>query len=688
MRLSDPVRYLKGVGPEMARRLARLDIQTVGDLLFHVPVAYRDRRELTKVVDLVPGTEGSVVAAVMEKRLERRRGRSDLRATLRDETGFLRAVWFGQPFRAAQLTEGERYVFSGPVQTFRGIELHNPEFEPLDQDGERIHVGRLAPKYPLTEGVTERWLRARVRDALDALDPVVDVVDDSWNARFHLPSLREALERVHFPLEPTDAGHARRRLALEELLRLQIQLQVARREHRGRRRARPLGEGADGMRRFLGSLPFTLTGAQERAIAASANDLDQTTPMRRLLLGDVGSGKTVVALAAAARAAGAGAQSALLAPTAILAEQHARTAEKLLRESGVRFALLTASTPAVERDEILAGLSSGAISLAIGTHALLEKDLAFRRLGLVVVDEQHRFGVRQRVALAEKGTGGSGAHLLVLSATPIPRTLAMALYGDLDLSTLEEKPPGRFPVTTEVVKGSDRNGLLEIIVREIAEGGSAFVVYPVVEESETLDLKDATSKAAALSRVPALAQTGVALVHGRMKPAERSQALDRFRSGDVRVLVATTVVEVGIDVPDATLVVIEHPERFGLAQLHQLRGRVGRSERPGRCVLALSPNAGELARRRIAVFRNVTDGFRLAEEDLRLRGPGEILGTSQHGFPELKAANPVEDADLMEAARDLGAELLDQDERGTGGDRLRMWMESGVGTADQFLASG
>jgi ATP-dependent DNA helicase RecG len=354
----------------------------------------------------------------------------------------------------------------------------------------------------------------------------------------------------------------------------------------------------------------------------------------------------------------------------------------------VRFALLTASTPAAERGEILAGLASGAISLAIGTHALLEKDLAFHRLGLVVVDEQHRFGVRQRVALAEKGTGGSGAHLLVLSATPIPRTLAMALYGDLDLSTLEEKPPGRFPVTTEVVKGTDRKGLLEIIVREVAEGGSAFVVYPVIEESEALDLKSATSKAAALSRVPALAPAGVALVHGRMKPAERSQALDRFRSGGVRVLVATTVVEVGIDVPDATLVVIEHPERFGLAQLHQLRGRVGRSERPGRCVLALSPNAGEMARKRVAVFRKVTDGFRLAEEDLRLRGPGEVLGTSQHGFPELKAANPVEDADLMEAARDLGAELLDQDEKGTGGDRLRMWMESGVGTADQFLASG
>jgi ATP-dependent DNA helicase RecG len=442
------------------------------------------------------------------------------------------------------------------------------------------------------------------------------------------------------------------------------------------------------MGRFLGSLPFQLTGAQERAIGAIANDLDQGTPMRRLLLGDVGSGKTVVALAAAARAAGAGVQSALLAPTAILAEQHARTAEKLLRESGVRFALLTASTPAAERDEILAGLASGAISLAIGTHALLEKDLAFHRLGLVVVDEQHRFGVRQRVALAEKGTGGSGAHLLVLSATPIPRTLAMALYGDLDLSTLEEKPPGRFPVTTEVVKGTDRKGLLEIIVREVAGGGSAFVVYPVIEESEALDLKDATSKAAALSRVPALAPAGVALVHGRMKPAERSQALDRFRSGGVRVLVATTVVEVGIDVPDATLVVIEHPERFGLAQLHQLRGRVGRSERPGRCVLALSPDAGEMARKRVAVFRKVTDGFRLAEEDLRLRGPGEVLGTSQHGFPELKAANPVEDADLMEAARDLGAELLDQDEKGTGGDRLRMWMESGVGTADQFLASG
>ncbi|HEU4765219.1 MAG TPA: helicase-related protein, partial [Candidatus Eisenbacteria bacterium] len=319
----------------------------------------------------------------------------------------------------------------------------------------------------------------------------------------------------------------------------------------------------------------------------------------------------------------------------------------------------------------------------------LEKEVAFPALGFVVVDEQHRFGVRQRIALAEKGVGASGAHLLVLSATPIPRTLAMAVYGDLDLSPLTEKPPGRTPVETTIVSGEDRRGLLDRIVREVEEGGRAFVVYPLVEESEAVDLKDAVSKAAALARVPALAAAGVALVHGRLKPDERRAAIQRFREGEARVLVATTVVEVGLDIPDATLVVIEHPERFGLAQLHQLRGRVGRADRPGRCVLALSKDAGALARKRVGVFQRVTDGFRLAEEDLRLRGPGELLGTAQHGFPELRVADPVGDSDLMEAARDLGAELLERGERERGRDeRLREWVEAHVAGASHLLAGG
>jgi len=691
--LSDPVRYVKGVGPEMARRLARLEITTAGHLLFHVPVGYRDRREFTPIASLVPGIESSVVASVMEKRLERRRyGRSDLRATLRDESGFLRAIWFNQPFRAAQLEEGERYVFSGAVQASRGVELHNPEFEPLESEGERVHVARLVPRYSLTEGITERWLRARVREALDALGPHREIASDEWGAPFGLPTFSEALEQVHFPGSLEKAEKARRRLALEEILALQISLQFARREHRGRLRARPLATGEERMRRLVATLPFGLTGAQERAIEEVARDLDSETPMRRLLLGDVGSGKTVVALAGVARAAGAGAQSALLAPTSILAEQHARTAERLLTPAGIPFALLTAATPAADRERILRGLGSGDLTLVIGTHALLERDLEFRNLGFVAVDEQHRFGVRQRAALAEKGaaSGGSGrgTHLLVLSATPIPRSLAMALYGDLDLSLLEEKPPGRVPVTTETVKGEDRRALLDLIVREVAEGGSAFIVYPLVEESETLDLKAATEKAAALARVPALALAGVALVHGRLKAPERRAAIERFRSGEARVLVATTVVEVGLDIPDATLVVIEHPERFGLAQLHQLRGRVGRADRPGRCVLAVTREAGGLARKRLGIFQRVTDGFRLAEEDLRLRGPGEVLGTSQHGFPELRVADPIRDSDLMEAARDLGAQILEQEEQKQVSERVRGWIETHIGGAGQFLGSG
>ena len=687
--LSDPVRYLKGVGPQMAGRLSRLGIETVRDLLFHAPVGYRDRRAATPIAELQPGVEASVVATVATSRLERRlKGRSDVTATLRDDSGFLRAIWFNQPFRAKQLVPGERYVFSGVPRVFRGVEMHNPEFEPYEAVEESAHVARLAPRYALTEGVSERWLRGVVRDALDALAMPPDLVPPAWATRFRLPPLGEAFEQLHFPKSMEEPDPARRRLALEELLHLQVGLQLARIEHRGSRAARPLAAGEPLMRRFLESLPFTPTAAQTRVVDELARDLDGTAPMRRLLLGDVGSGKTVVALAGAARAAGAGTQTAILAPTAILAEQHARTAERLLGATGIRHALLTAATPAKERDAIRADLAAGTLPVVIGTHALLEKEVVPSALGFVVVDEQHRFGVRQRVSLAEKGTDG-GAHLLVLSATPIPRTLAMTVYGDLDLSRLDEKPPGRVEVRTEVMDGDDRSALLDRIVREVAEGGSVFVVYPLVEESESVDLKDAVSKAAALGRVPALAAAGVALVHGRLKPDERRSALDRFRSGSARVLVATTVVEVGLDIPDATLVVIEHPERFGLAQLHQLRGRVGRAERPGNCVLAAPPRIGDLARKRLSVFHDVSDGFRLAEEDLRLRGPGVVLGTSQHGFPELRLADPLADADLMEAARGLGQELLERGERERGrGERLREWVEAHVAGAGHLLAGG
>ncbi|HEX7077827.1 MAG TPA: ATP-dependent DNA helicase RecG [Candidatus Eisenbacteria bacterium] len=688
--LNDPIRYLKGVGPEMARRLARLGVRSVRDLLFHVPTAYRDRRAVTPIARLAPGADASVLATVVESRLRARaRGRRDLTATLRDDSGLLRAVWFNQPFRERLLTPGARYLFSGAVQAFHGLELHNPEFEPEEPAaGDHLHVGRMVPRYPLTEGIGERWIRARVRETLDGLPDLPDQVPEERRSRLGLPPLRRALEEVHFPPGPEAAEPARRRIALEEILRLQVSLQYARRRHRGRLRARSLADGEGAMRRLVASLPFAPTESQAAAIAAIAGDLDREEPMRRLLLGDVGSGKTVVALAAAARAAGAGAQAAILAPTAILAEQHARTAASVLAPLGIEAALLTASTPPAERARLLARIASGETAIVIGTHALLERDLAFRALGLVVVDEQHRFGVRQRITLAEKGAPGRAAHLLVLTATPIPRSLALTLYGDLDVSLLPEKPPGRAPIATSFLRGEDRGAVTDLLAREVGDGGSAFVVYPVVDESETLDLKAATAMAETLSRVPALAKAGVALVHGRLKAGERRAALDRFRSGRARVLVATTVVEVGLDVPDATLILIEHPERFGLAQLHQLRGRVGRAERPGRCVLAVGRGIGEMARKRLTLFRCVSDGFKLAEEDLRLRGPGEFLGTSQHGFPELRVARPLTDLDLIEAARSIAAELLDERERGEGVEHLREWIEAQFAGAERLLGSG
>ena len=395
-----------------------------------------------------------------------------------------------------------------------------------------------------------------------------------------------------------------------------------------------------------------------------------------------------MALAAAVRAGGAGMQTAILAPTTLLAEQHAETAARLLGPVGLRFALLTAATPAKERDRIAAEVSTGETSLVIGTHALLERDLGFGSLGLVVVDEQHRFGVRQRVSLSAKGSGIQDSHLLVLTATPIPRSLAMTLYGDLDLSLLAEKPPGRAPVRTSFVRADGIETLARVLGEEARRGGSAFVVYPVVEESETLDLKSATAMAQNLARVGSLAEAGVVLVHGRLKPAERRLAIERFRSGEARILVATTVVEVGLDIPDATLIVIEHPERFGLAQLHQLRGRVGRADRPGRCVLLLGRGIGDVARKRLEIFRRVENGQELAEEDLKLRGPGELLGTSQHGFPEFRAVDPVADLDLIEAARGLAKELLST--QGIEGDqaRLKTWIEAHFAGAERYLQSG
>ncbi len=686
--LSDPIRYLKGVGPEMARKLARLRIVTIRDLLFHIPSAYRDRRTISPIAHLSPGSEASVLATLWSVRLVRRlRGRRDVTAIVRDDSGTLRVVWFNQPHLTGALRPGARYVFSGAIQPFQGLEMHNPDFEPEEAPEKHLHVGRLAPRYALTEGVAERWLRTRVRDALENLSGVPDLVPDEERRRLRLPPLRSALEQVHFPDALDRAEAARRRLALEELLALQVSLQYARARHRARHGAPALHVGAVLAERFRAALPFTLTRGQESAMAAIAADLDAEVPMRRLLLGEVGSGKTVVALHAAARAAGAGCQAAILAPTAILAEQHAATAEHFLESTGARWSLLTAATPAAARRRILAEIALGEIAVVIGTHALLEGDIAFRALGLVVVDEQHRFGVRQRVALAGRAGGERSPHLLVLTATPIPRSLALAVYGDLDLSLLPEKPPGRAEVQTEIAP-ADEATLVDLLAGEVGAGGSAFVIYPLVEESEALELKAAVTMAARLARHPRLAGIEVGLAHGRLKPEERRGALARFRSGTTRVLVATTVVEVGIDVPDATLVVIEHPERFGLAQLHQIRGRVGRADRPARCVLLVGKEVGAMARRRIRVFERVTDGFKLAEEDLRLRGPGELLGVAQHGFPEFRAVDPLRDPDLIEAARSLAERLLARGAAEGGDAGLRGWIETHFAGADRYLQSG
>ncbi len=682
-----PVTSLPGVGPRLAPLFERLTGGRVVDLLWHLPTGLLDRRFSPKVADAPDGAIATLVVRV-EEHQPSPGGRRPYRVRCRDETGEIRLVFFhARPdYLARVLPVGEERVVSGRVEHFRGEPqmTHPDHIAPL---AEIDRIRTVEPVYPLTAGLAPKTLARAIANALDRAPDLPEWIDGPLRERRGWPSWREALAAVHAPGRRADldpASPARARLAYDELLANQTAIALIRaqqRRHPGRSTA---GDGRL-RRRVVSALPFRLTAAQETALREIEADMAAPERMLRLLQGDVGSGKTVVAFLAMLNAVEAGAQAALMAPTEILARQHHATMAPLARDAGLEIALLTGRDKGRARERVLEGLAAGTVPLVVGTHALFQESVAFRDLALAVIDEQHRFGVHQRMTLAAKGRA---LDVLVMTATPIPRTLVLAAYGDVEVSQLREKPAGRSPVDTRALPMGRLDEVVAAVRRAVAKGARVFWVCPLVEESEATGLAAATERRA---RLAAVFGDRVGLVHGRMKGPEKDAVMARFAAGEIDVLVATTVIEVGVDVPEATVMVIEHADRFGLAQLHQLRGRVGRGVRPGTCLLLYTPPLGEAARARLRIMRETDDGFRIAEEDLRLRGGGEILGTRQSGLPEFRLADLEVHGELVEAARDDARLAVERDPelRSPRGEALRILlylMERDA--AVRFLRSG
>jgi ATP-dependent DNA helicase RecG len=652
-----PVKFLKGIGEQRADQLGRLGIHTARDLLWHLPHRYVDASSVTPLARAEIGHEVACVGRVVAKGvLPTRRGLRIFHAVLRDDSGVLECVWPGQAFLDRTITVGQTLLVSGPVRFYHGRQLAPREYVVLaDAEGEAdpLGSGKVLPVYPATEGLSHRIIRSLVERHLDSLIALSeDPLPEPLRRAAGLPPLAEALRAVHRPASTGEAEQGRRRLAFDELLDLQLMLIRARAVAKRQRAGVAFEVKRDLTTRLKQSLPWELTSDQQRAVREITGDMTAAERMHRLLMGDVGTGKTVVALFAMLLAVENDFQAVLMAPTELLAEQHGATLGRLLEPLDIRPELLLGRQTAGEKAAIRGRLAAGQARIAVGTHALMQESVSFRRLGLVVIDEQHRFGVEQRAALIGKG---AAPDVLLLTATPIPRSLALTLYGDLDVSTLRERPPGRGSVRTAVRAASQREKVLEFVRQACGQGRQAYVVLPVIEESERADLRAATTMAQSLAaRWPEL---GVGLVHGRLKAEERDDTMRRFRAGEVRVLVATTVIEVGIDVSNASLMVIEHPERFGLAQLHQLRGRIGRGAEESYCILLAEGPGMD----RLRAFAATQDGFRIAELDLAERGMGDLIGARQSGGFELRHARLPVDDDLLSRARELATGLIAAD---------------------------
>src|SRR6185436_19041604 len=666
MDLAAPVQFVKGVGPQRATALRAAGIATAEDLLYHIPLRYEDRRSFARIADLQPGMKVSVSGTVAVAGLRRARRMTLYEIRLEDDSGRLKALWFNQPFLKDVLERGRRVVLFGTVERDtaggRLLSMASPQYEVFDdRDAPGVHTGRIVPVYEKLGPLTGKALR-RILTRLAGEIPVslADPLPADVRERLGVIGRGEALRRIHDPGdEDLSALNAARspahvRLILEEFFLFQIGLALRRQGLRGRRKGiafEVTDRTRDAVKRIL---PFPLTGAQKRVLREIADDMRSPHPMNRLVQGDVGAGKTMVALLAMVVALENGAQAAFMAPTEILAEQHFLSFRRLLARCPYAVEHVSSALRGKERAAVLARLARGEAQIAVGTHALIQEGVSFKKLGLAIVDEQHRFGVLQRDDLARKGYD---VDVLVMTATPIPRTLALTAYGDLDVSLVDERPPGRTEIRTVQRPASERRAVVDAVAREIAAGRQAYVVYPLVEESEKLeDVKAATQMAEEWRA--ALPGTQVGLLHGRLKSAEKEAVMAAFAAGRVQVLVATTVVEVGVDVANATVMVIEHAERFGLSQLHQLRGRIGRGAAKSFCILMTGGRVSEDGDRRLDAMVRTTDGFKIAELDLELRGPGEFFGTRQAGMPSFQVASLIRDRQLLEAAKLEAAAVL------------------------------
>ena len=646
--LATPVQFLKGVGPVRAELLERLGLHTARDVLFFFPRDYQDLSDERNVEELEEGKLQSVRGVVEDIDLRSTgAGGCILGVLIRGRTGHLRALWFNQPFMRDRFTFGQHVMLSGkPKHEGLVWQMHHPRVEVLD-DEEEEPVTKMLPVYSLTEGLQQWQIRKIVRAAIETFVPVLEEVFPGEYLEAHdLLPLHQALPQIHFPADQASLDRARRRLVYQELLILQLALAIRRQQQHDQQKAPVLEATAKIDARIRRLFPFELTEGQQTAIAEIAADMAGPLPMNRLLQGDVGSGKTVVAVYAMLLAVAHGYQAVLMAPTEVLARQHAQTLDRMLTASQVRRAALTGGLTPNQRSALLQLIAAGEIDLLVGTQAIIQEDVSFAKLGLVVIDEQHKFGVRQRAVLKQ---AGPDPHYLVMTATPIPRSVTMTLFGDLDISTLRDSPPGRQKVNTYLANEGQRAKWWDFFRKKLLEGRQGFVVTPLVEESDVAEAAslDETYETLANGQLEAFR---LGLIHGRMSPAEKDAAMDRFRSGEIQVLVCTSVVEVGVDVPNATLMTIEGGHRFGLAQLHQLRGRISRGKFPGFCCVFGDPQTDE-SRERLKAFVASTDGFELAETDFRIRGPGDIFGTKQHGLPPLRIADLLRDQSILEEAR-------------------------------------
>jgi ATP-dependent DNA helicase RecG len=658
--LLTPVQFLKGVGPQRGELLQRLGLFTARDVLFHFPRDYQDLTDQREIAELEEGKLQSVCGTVEDVELRALGvGRSLLGVLVHGRSGFLRATWFNQPFMRDRFVLGQRVMVSGkPKQKGLMWEMAHPRVETLADD-EEAPPGRILPVYPATEGLPQWQLRRIVRGVLESHAALLEEVFPAAYLDAHgLWPLARALAEIHFPGGHANLEQARRRFVYQELFILQLGLAVRRHQQRALADAPRLVATAEIDARIRRLFPFTLTAGQEQAIAEIVADMTGPLPMNRLLQGDVGSGKTIVAVYAMLLAVAHGYQTVLMAPTEVLARQHSLTLNRLLAASSVRRGQLTGGLPAKARGELLEQIARGEMDLVVGTQALIQEDVRFARLGLVVIDEQHRFGVKQRALLRQSG---QDPHYLVMTATPIPRTMTMTMFGDLDVSTIADTPPGRQKVNTYLADETQRGRWWEFFCRKLREGRQGYVVVPLVEESEELMATSLDEAYETLANGP-LEAFRLGLIHGRMNSAEKDAVMDRFRSGEIQALVCTSVVEVGVDVPNATLMTVEAAERFGLAQLHQLRGRISRGRFPGFCCIFANPQSPESSER-LKAFVGTTDGFRLAEVDFALRGPGELLGTKQHGLPPFRIADLLRDAEILSEARRDAQALVDLDPR-------------------------